>query len=48
MTCKDCRHRQWFGDYSLDYCGITRDQVTEDTECPINRAEKKQGGAKDE
>lgn len=44
MTCKDCQYLVWFGDYSLHYCGLTRDQVEEDDEChhPEQRNKKVQ------
>ena len=33
MICKDCKELVWFGDYALHYCDITKDIVTEHTEC---------------
>ena len=41
MLCKDCGELYWFGDYALHYCKITKDIVTESTECYLSeRAEK--------
>lgn len=35
MTCKDCPHRRWYGDLSLDYCDLIDKVVEEDTVCMI-------------
>ena len=48
MTCKDCPHLVWFGDYSLHYCDITKDIVEESAacSCPETRESEKKGTAK--
>lgn len=35
MTCKDCPHKQWYGDLALDYCDINDKIVKDDYECMI-------------
>lgn len=41
-TCEDCAHLGWFGDYSLHYCDVTKEQVEKDTECRHPDQRKKQ------
>ena len=40
MKCGDCNKFEWFGDYALHYCGITKKIVHCDSECHINSKEE--------
>ena len=40
MKCGECNKFEWFGDYALHYCGLTRAIVHRDSECYINNKEE--------